>query len=107
MDPLDAYNASVNRRLAIAAFLTVALMIGTGAILACSAAQVPDRAERARIAVEGARVACEQLYRTPPESIPAEVHVACETLLGEPTVAPVASGEPPDGGPGQGVRAVP
>ncbi len=101
MDPLDAYNASVNRRLAIAAFLTVALMIGTGAILACSAAQVPDRAERARLAVEGAKVACEQLYRTPPESIPDEVHVACETLLGAPTADPVASGDPPDGGPGR------
>ena len=109
MDPLDAYNDSVNRRLSIAAFLTVALMIGAGAILACSAAQVPDRAERARLAVEGAKVACEQLYRTPPESIPAEVHVACETLLG-PDDAPVseepAMGDPPDGGPGQGVRAV-
>jgi hypothetical protein len=72
--------------------------------LACSGAQLPDRGERARIAVEGARLACQELFRTPPEVVTPEVLVACETLLGEPTAVP---GDPPDGGPGQGVRSVP
>jgi hypothetical protein len=95
------------RRLSIAAFLTVAVGLGAVAFLACSGAQLPDRGERARLAVEGARLACQELFRVPPEVVTPEVLVACETLLGEPTVKPVASGEPTDGGPGQGARSVP
>jgi hypothetical protein len=106
MDPLDAYNASVNRRLSIAAFLTVALMTGTGAILACSAAQVPDRAERVRLGAEALTIACSNATAV---QLGPELEALCEFVLGDSTASslpPVASGEPPDGGPGQGVRSV-
>jgi hypothetical protein len=59
------------------------------AFLGCSGVTVPDRAERARLAVAGARAACQELFRTPPQTIPAEVIIACEALLGD---------EPADGG---------
>jgi hypothetical protein len=114
MDPLDDYNASVNRRLSIAAFLTVALGIGAVALVACAGSE--SRVERARFVIQAAQGACSEYMRG---EIPRfdEAEELCPLLVGPPAAphpaesddGPVSgdSGPAPDGGPGQGERRVP
>lgn len=108
------------KRLTLAAFASVVLMVGAGVVaISCAAARdaLPrDRAERARLAVEGltlatgaARDACSAAVGV---NLSPEVETACEVLLSDDD-SPVSGdsgpvpGDAPDGGPGNGVRSVP
>lgn len=111
MDPLDRYNESVNRQLAVGAFLTLAVGLALVAGVSCAGSE-QSRVERARFVIQAAQGACSEYMRG---EIPRfdEAEELCPLLVGPPAAphpaesddAPVSGDSGPDGGPGQGVRS--